>query len=857
MSAPAPGRGAVRVTALLASRAARTHRKAWAAVFAALALTSLLLGSFVLALSSAALGHPRVERYAAADLVVAGDQETRFTAKQWGSDPETARAGLTERVRVERGALDVVRKVPGVRAAVPDDVFQVGRGGRALTGRPWDAARLAPYALRDGRAPKRAGEVVMGGGASPGERVTLRVAGVDTAYTVVGVADGPRAAVYFEASRASWLAGHPGSLDAIGVIAASGVGTDELYARVRHALDAAGVHSVGKRADGDSAKARVLTGDGRGGPEFLAAAPARAGVLELLASVAGTVVLVSLLVVSSTVVQALRQRAPEIGLLRAVGATPRQLRGAVGREVGRVAARAALVGALAALPAYAGLRALLTACGALPPGLVLPFPPWLWPAPLVTGGLTVLIARAAAWLACARAAKLRPAEALREAPPGTARRVTGLVLLALGAGSAGTAVLQSGQTAAMAAGAAAMTMVIGCAVLGPWIAMGAMRVLGAPMRRFGGPGGRLAAANCAAAAPRLGAALTPIILVTAFAAVQLSGGATLTHAGGAQARDAMRADLAVRADGGLPDGAVERIRRVPGVRAATEVVRGTVVLARRETGEPRLDRLPVLGLTPQGLPRTLDPGVRDGGLSGLRPGTVAVGADRARSLGARPGSTVTLRFGDGAEAKLRVVATYGRALALGDFLLSRDELLRHTSTPGAGRILVTAGPGTDRAAVAEALAAAVPGARVTPDPAPLHVEPEDQALVEVVTVAAVSAIGAFTVIAVLSTLSLITIGRRPELRLLRLAGAGRRQLRRMLRLEAGATAVTGLVVGAAVASVPLLAFSVAMARTVPYLPPVQGLVIVAVVAVTTAAGTLPPARAALRGRYPGSGPAGG
>ncbi|WP_249025393.1 hypothetical protein [Streptomyces sparsogenes] len=73
--------------------------------------------------------------------------------------------------------------------------------------------------------------------------------------------------------------------------------------------------------------------------------------------------------------------------------------------------------------------------------------------------------------------------------------------------------------------------------------------------------------------------------------------------------------------------------------------------------------------------------MRDGSLSGLRPGTVAVGADRARSLGARPGSTVTLRFGDGAEAKLRVVATYERALALGDFLLSRDELLRHTSTP--------------------------------------------------------------------------------------------------------------------------------------------------------------------------------
>ncbi|MFD0497191.1 FtsX-like permease family protein [Streptomyces rhizosphaericus] len=116
--------------------------------------------------------------------------------------------------------------------------------------------------------------------------------------------------------------------------------------------------------------------------------------------------------------------------------------------------------------------------------------------------------------------------------------------------------------------------------------------------------------------------------------------------------------------------------------------------------------------------------------------------------------------------------------------------------------------------------------------------------------AVVAAIGAFTVIAVLSTLALIATGRRPELRLLRLAGAGRRQLRRMLRLEAAATVVTGLVVGAAVASVPLLAFSVATAGTLPYLPPLQAAAIVTVVVTTAAAGSLPPVWGTLRGRYP-------
>ncbi|MGH4032845.1 FtsX-like permease family protein [Actinomycetota bacterium Odt1-20B] len=868
------------VTRLLAVRAARTHRRAWAAVFAALALTSLLLGAFALTLASAGLGHARVERYAAADLVVAGDQSTRYTAKPWGSDPETAEAGLTERVRVPAAALDVVRKVPGVRVAVPDEVFPVGIGGRAGVGRPWEAAQLAPYSLSEGRAPRTADEVAVGDGRSGrrvrlGDRVTVRVRGADRPYTVVGRTHGPDTgiptgipagtgtgtegdadtAVYFSAAQAHRLAGHPGSLAAIGIRAQPGVSAQQLYERVRHALDEKRLKSVGRRADGDSARLRVLTGDGRGAAEFLGVAPARQEMLGLLASVTATMVLVALLVVSSTIVQALQQRAHELGLLRAVGATPRQLRGAVGREVGRIAAGAALVGSVGAVPVYVGLRALLHARGALPEGFELPLPPYLLAAPLVTAGLTVLVARIAALIACARTAKVRPAQALRDAAPGTARRISGLVLLFVGLSSAGTATLQHGAAAAAAAGAATVTLVIACALLGPWIAQGALRVLGTPMRRFGGVGGALAAANCAASARRLGAAITPIVLVTAFAAVQLSAGATLTHAGDGQAQRAARADLAVRADGGLPGDAVERIRAVDGVRAATGVLRGTVVLAGRETGSPKLERLPVLGVTPQGLERTLDPEVTGGDLRALRPGTVAVGGDRARALDAHPGSTVTLRFGDGQEARLRVVATYERALALGDFLLSREELARHTAAPGRGeQVLVATDRGRAERRAVGALARAVPGAQVLRHPEPVRVEAGDQALGEVVTVAAVGAIGGYTVIAVLSTLALITVGRRPELTLLRLAGAGRGQLRRMLRLEAAATAVTGLVVGAAAASVPLLAFSLATARTVPHLPLAQAAPIVAVVAATALAGTLPPAWAVLRGRYPGAAP---
>ncbi|NEB55409.1 ABC transporter permease, partial [Streptomyces griseus] len=88
------------------------------------------------------------------------------------------------------------------------------------------------------------------------------------------------------------------------------------------------------------------------------------------------------------------------------------------------------------------------------------------------------------------------------------------------------------------------------------------------------------------------------------------------------------------------------VREVPGVRAATGVLRSTVVLADREAGEPVLTRLPVLGVEARGLSGTLDPGVTAGDLDRLRGrDAVAVGADRAKSLDVGPGDRVALRLG--------------------------------------------------------------------------------------------------------------------------------------------------------------------------------------------------------------------
>ncbi|WP_411078779.1 FtsX-like permease family protein [Streptomyces sp. cmx-18-6] len=869
----------------------RRHRKAWAAVFAALVLTSLLLGGFALATLSAFAAHAHVERYAATAAVVAGDQSTRYTAKPWGDPPTTVRAALTERVRVPRSAVPRIAAVAGVRSAVADDNVPLSvadADGRAVPGRSaysgrtpvhghgWQVASLAPFTLRDGRAPATDRQVVLDGdlaaraGARVGGRVQLQAYGKPFAYEVSGIVAplgrgdtaglAHQSAVFFTDAHARRLAGHPETTDAIGVLAEPGATVRELYPALRKALDGATPAvdaSAGSRYGEDSAALRVLTGNGRGDPEFVEAAPSRTALLLLLATVCATVLMIALLVVASTVAQAVHQRARELALLRAVGATPRQLRRTVGREVRGVAAPAAVLGAIGAAPVFLLLIHLLRARGAVPIGLELPTDPWLMATPVVTAVLTLVVARVSAAIACGRIAKVRPAQAMGEAAtePGRAGRgrgVAGVVLLFAGVGSAGTAVLQHGELAAMAASTAAMALVIACALLGPWIARAALRALGAPARRLG-PGGHLAVAASRAGSRRLGAAITPIVLVVAFVGVQLSAGATLDREGGRQAAAAMGASLEVTTDGpGIPGDAVAEVRGAPGVSAATGVMHSTVVLAHRETGEPRLDRLPVIGVDPAALPATLDPDVSSGSLAKLGPGTVAIGEGRARSLGVGVGDEVTVRYGDGATVQVEVAALYRRSSALGDLLFSTAELAPHLAAPLHRRILVAQQPGAGdvRAAVERALDGSVLGASVSRGPDAVHLESEDRGAGQVITVVAVGVIGVFTVVSVLNTLTLIMVGRRQELALLRLVGAGRGQIRRMLMTEAALIVLTGLLVGGLAAAIPLAAFSFALAGTPPHLPPLHAGLIALTMVVTTCAGCLVPAGPALRGKHP-------
>src|SRR3954463_5759484 len=291
-----------------------TFAGALVALFAANVLTT----ACGMQLESVLRGHAPVERYAGASAVVTGQQIV-------GPDHDVP---LSERARVSSGLTSRLAAVPGVQATIGDVSVSVRLGGREAVAHGWGSAQLTPYVLSAGRAPARPGEVVAGYRAALGSRLSLASTEPARTVTVVGVAH-PRhpvsqqTAIFLTDAEAQRLGGHPGRVDAIGVLPGPG-------------FDASRLRAV-------AGGAQVLTGAARGAAEHPELQRARITLIPVTAAFTGLALFIALFVVVSTMGLSIQQREREIALLRAVAATPGQVRRLIGWE----AAIVGLVGSAA------------------------------------------------------------------------------------------------------------------------------------------------------------------------------------------------------------------------------------------------------------------------------------------------------------------------------------------------------------------------------------------------------------------------------------------------------------------------------------------------------------------------------
>jgi putative ABC transport system permease protein len=813
----------------LALETMRARRHGFVGAFVALAFAVVVVTACGMLVETGTRAAAPVQRYAAVPVVVAANRTIPVKVNQQDESvesfllPEQARipAALAERVAAVDGVQAVLadRSIP-TTVATADGRLLAGPDGGPVVGHGWSSAALTPYGLAAGRAPSAPGEVVLDatlaaqGDVGVGAQVRITSTDGTSSYMVVGLARPPRGrgwqgAVFVTDALASRLSAAPARLDALGLGLENGADPEQVAQRVQRV--------VGGRIS-------AYTGRDRGKAESLATAQQNEDLISLGGAFGAIAALLAVFVVAATLGLSVLQRGRELALLRAVGAKPRQVRRLLLGEAAVVALAAGLVGLVpGGLLGWVLFHQLQNrGIGADTASLV------IGPLPAVVGvGVGLVTACLAAWIAGRRAARIRPTAALAEAAlepkrVGPVRVLLGLGFLAGGVLISVTANSLHGEAAAALSFMVVLVLMVAVGLLGPVLARVAAAGYGPVVARLFPTSGFLAMANVRARARRFASASTSIALGVAFALALVGSVTVPAEATAEQARRQVLAQRVLTAPGGLPPGLLNEVRALPGVEAATSVLPTKVGGLYREFGGSTFDFLPAVAVSPRGVDRTLDLGVREGSLAALPADGIAVATDRARSLGVGVGDPVSLRLGDGEPTTLRVVATYDSALGFGELVLPRDVVAAHVSVPMDARVLVRYADGADAAtldAELATLAEHTPGVEVV-DRATMRAADAEQARVNGwVNYLMIGVLLAFIAVAAANSLVMGTGERAGELALLRLVGATPRQVTRMIRVEALAVIGFGVLLGLAVAAATLVPFSVAVAATaMPSLP---------------------------------------
>lgn len=697
----------------------RHNSASFAGVAVAIFVASALVTGLGVLVESGIRGGLAPERYTAVDVVVG--------SPQYVDVPEDLPLTLPERAPLHADAARDIAEIPGVESVVADVTVPLvavpptagaSAAGASVDGstaselveaHPWAATALTGFVLREGREPASADEVVVtaGEGGAVGDLLTLAHGGDPTSYRVVGVVDADAHAaaserathVFLSQARIAELDPHGGAPQVLGVFTAPGQ-AESAAAAIRAALP----------------EVVAQTGDGRGDIEFLDSGAARATLIAIGSAFVGTCILVAMFIVAGTLSLSVQSRRRDYALLRAVGASPKQVHALVAREVLSIAVIAALLGIAPGYLLSTALQSAFVSGGVIPGDFALAL------GPIPAAGAVVLVLSAAwgaARIAARRPAKLDPIEALRESSTGPAgiglpRIITGIVFATAGISVSTVPLVVRGEYAAGASAGAAMMLIVALALLGPWLVALSVRLLGAVLRRMSAAG-FLAAANASANSRRLAAAILPIALGIGLGLVQIGAPAIIANEAAVQAQAGVTADLRVTAPGGLSADSADRIAAIDGVSEVSGIALSSAIIDSRDFEGKLLRGEHVLqGVDPASVEGTLDLQVQDGSLAaldgggsgdGARGATVAVSTDAVQTLGLELGDEVTGMFGDGAPLEATVVAIYERGLGFGDLTMDLEIVRAHTTAALDAFALVSVDDGA-LGQVREAVAAA-------------------------------------------------------------------------------------------------------------------------------------------------------
>ncbi|WP_030245523.1 ABC transporter permease [Streptomyces sp. NRRL S-350] len=740
----------------------------------------------------------------ASDVSVQPPKPAEDEEQQAAVKPPTVPVALADRVAAVPGVKKAVGQVMVGNAILVDPATNklVGptSGAPTLLGN-WTDTPRSPVAITSGHAPQDSGELVLDADTAKkaklglGARIRVENSAGRHDFTVAGIATftttNPGAALGFldTATAQQLLLGEPAytSIEAFGDGSRS---NDRLKAE---AVAAVGGGYQVKTAAEQKAENTKQIGSGLDFMKY-----AMLGFAFVSAIVGGFLII-------NTFSMLVAQRTREIGLLRAIGGSRRQVNGSVLAEALILGVLGSTLGVAAGLGVAVGLIRLMNAIGMDLKAADLRIGPDVFVAGYALGIVVTLVA---AWFPARRASRISPMAALRdhgtpaEGRANLVRTAVGVLLTA-----AGGALLVLGARSQKAAtggeylGLGVVLTLVGFVVLGPLLASAVVRVLGAVLPAAFGPSGKLAQRNAMRNPRRTGATAAALMIGLALVIASAVFSSSAVTSAGSQIDRSVGVDYIV--DGGRTDvtpEVLDIVRRTPGIDHVT-VQRGFPG-AKVGTADGQAAKTRLVAVPPAFFGTDFRPTVDSGAVDSVGHGSLAIGAAFAKDHGLKTGDRVTVDYGRGRTQVLPVGAVLAKGGLFGDAsFVGMDTMaaaVPAAEQPPVWTFFAKASSGTD---VAKTLSALQDGLKEYPQ---LTIKDQagykelvrsqiDTLLYLIYGLVALSITVA--VLGVVNTLALSVVERTREIGLLRAIGLSRRQLRRMVRLESVVIAVFGAVLG--------------------------------------------------------------
>ncbi|WP_217129807.1 ABC transporter permease [Streptomyces sp. AC558_RSS880] len=729
-----------------------------------------------------------------------GGETTSDTGK-----PPVIPASAVDQVRDANGVKSAEGTVVSTSVTVVDadkDNLSPTSGGPTIVG-SWNGNDARTMEITSGAAPKGAEQIMVDADTADkhdlklGDEIgVISAVGTHTAK-ISGIAEftvtNPGAAIFYLDTKTAQqtLVGESGVYTNINVTAASGVSDVQLKKNV--------VAELG----GDY---KVLTAEETAEANQESVGDFMNVMKYAMLGFAGVAFLVGIFLIINTFSMLVAQRTREIGLMRAIGSSRKQVNRSVLVEALLLGVFGSILGVGAGVGLAVGLMKLM---GMMGMDLSTDDLTVAWTTPALGLLLGVVVTVLAAYLPARRAGKISPMAALRDAgtpadaKAGWIRGGIGLVLTGAGGASlylAGTA--DKATDGSLWLGLGVVLSLIGFVVIGPVLASGVVRVLGAILLRAFGPVGRMAERNALRNPRRTGATGAALMIGLALVACLSVVGSSMVASATDELDKTVGTDFIIQSDNGhlITPQAVEAVKKSPEVDRVTEY-KWTEADFTTPDGKTQKDTA-ITAADP-----TYATDLRVETVAGklgdaYKPDSMSVHEDFAKDHGISIGSKIEIAFKDGETGTLtvRAITSSEAVIDAGAMYTSIDTLATYVPAdrmPLDTLLFVSAKDGQQDAAYT-ALKDALHDypqyeVRDQTDYKEALKDQIGQLLNMIYGLLALAIVVA--ILGVVNTLALSVVERTREIGLMRAIGLSRRQLRRMIRMESVVIALFGALLG--------------------------------------------------------------